>query len=163
MPRRTCWENWWTWSGSNRRPLPCHFSSWSVAERQEQSVRDSEGQCPCGSDASSLPLTCTRTRPSDSARSGQGWEGYDTSYDTKFTRFPKGPAELSRGAARGALETYLGQCWHSSNFLFFRRMPYRGYAILNWCNDLLATVCGSIMSSRGVGCPLAECNSDALG
>jgi hypothetical protein len=24
-------------------------------------------------------------------------------------------------------------------------------------------LCGSIMSSRGVGCPHAECNSDALG
>jgi hypothetical protein len=31
------------------------------------------------------------------------------------------------------------------------------------CNRLLQQLCGSIMSSRGVGCPLAECNSDALG
>src|SRR5438270_7965239 len=26
MPRKYCGETWWTWSGSNRRPLPCHAS-----------------------------------------------------------------------------------------------------------------------------------------
>jgi len=32
---------WWTWSGSNRRSLPCHFSSRTGAERHRQIVRDS--------------------------------------------------------------------------------------------------------------------------
>jgi hypothetical protein len=39
----TRWEDWWTWPGSNRRPLPCHFSSSTVAERQEQSASDKRG------------------------------------------------------------------------------------------------------------------------
>src|SRR5208282_289207 len=29
--RLSCWEIWWTWSGSNRRPLPCHGSALPAA------------------------------------------------------------------------------------------------------------------------------------
>jgi hypothetical protein len=34
---------WWTWSGSNRRPLPCHFSSWNGRERHSRIVSDTKG------------------------------------------------------------------------------------------------------------------------
>src|SRR5215471_11674030 len=27
----TRWNDWWTWSGSNRRPLPCHGSALPAA------------------------------------------------------------------------------------------------------------------------------------
>lgn len=66
-----------------------HFSSSTVAERQEQGVSDNEGQCSCGSDASSPPLTCTPATASDTSRCGQGCKGYDTSHDTNFRSAPE--------------------------------------------------------------------------
>src|SRR5437016_10474915 len=40
-------EIWWTWSGSNRRPLPCHFSSSTETARHQQIASEAEGQCSC--------------------------------------------------------------------------------------------------------------------
>src|SRR5258708_8239243 len=50
---------WWTWSGSNRRPLPCHFSSSTGAERHGETASNTEGQCSCGFGRYSLPFPCT--------------------------------------------------------------------------------------------------------
>src|ERR1017187_3975940 len=102
-PRQGCWEIWWTWSGSNRRPLPCHFSSSIVAERHGKSVSDTEGQCSCGVARYSLPRTCTGATASDRTRDGQGSRGYDTSHDTKFCDdFPNCPLDCL-GANRGGV------------------------------------------------------------
>jgi hypothetical protein len=35
-PRLSNWENWWTWSGSNRRPLPCHGSALPAAPQAHE-------------------------------------------------------------------------------------------------------------------------------
>src|SRR4030081_129475 len=35
------WENWWTWSGSNRRPLPCHGSALPAAPQAHLRERNS--------------------------------------------------------------------------------------------------------------------------
>jgi hypothetical protein len=43
-----------------------------------------ERQCSCWFAACSLPFSCTRATAPDSARYGQGSEGYDTSRDTNF-------------------------------------------------------------------------------
>src|ERR1700737_468432 len=36
-------ENWWTWSGSNRRPLPCHGSALPAAPQAHLRERNSLG------------------------------------------------------------------------------------------------------------------------
>ncbi len=112
-------EFWWTWSGSNRRPLPYHFSSSIVAERHCKSVSDNEGQCSCASGASSLPLSCIRTTVNESTRCGRGCDGYDTNRDTAddaVHSFPGfGPAHLGartpqRPRMRRDASSKIGQC-----------------------------------------------------
>src|SRR6185312_1879261 len=39
--RLSCSGDWWTWSGSNRRPLPCHGSALPAAPQAHFSQRDS--------------------------------------------------------------------------------------------------------------------------
>src|SRR5260370_692883 len=39
-PGLSCWEVWWTWSGSNRRPLPCHGSALPAAPQAHCLRRD---------------------------------------------------------------------------------------------------------------------------
>ena len=76
-------KRWWTWSGSNRRPLPCHFPQRIVAVRHRARASDTKRQCSCGFNACSLPLTYARPTRRELFRHGQGWEGYDTSHDTR--------------------------------------------------------------------------------
>ena len=80
-----------------------------------------EGQCSYGSDASSLPFTCTRATVPDSARFGQGFEGYDTSHDTKFLAHPDAAPgrELSSGEGVWLLVTPLHPFSHPCIFYFF--------------------------------------------
>ena len=37
-PNLSCWEIWWTWSGSNRRPLPCHGSALPAAPQAHLAI-----------------------------------------------------------------------------------------------------------------------------
>ena len=67
-------RNWWPWSGSNRRPLPCHFPRRNGAFRQRVRTSDSEGQCSCWFHACSQPFTGIRMTLSDTARFRQGWQ-----------------------------------------------------------------------------------------
>ena len=62
---------------------------------------------------------CTRATAPDSTRDGQGWEGYDTSHDTKF-RAVRGRPKLSSSAAVG-WRSRLSTGSHSPNFYFFVR------------------------------------------
>jgi len=85
-PHLSHWEIWWTWSGSNRRPLPCHFSSSIVEERHRESARDTEWQFSCGFLRCSRPCICARATLSKLTRDGEGCEGYDTNHDTNRSR-----------------------------------------------------------------------------
>ncbi len=88
-----------------------------------------ERQCSYAFDRCSLPFTCTRATASDSARDGQGCEGYDTSHDTNSG--PRGAgggrrAELSSSAGRVSPKTPFGPSAHPPFLLFFfsgRRHP----------------------------------------
>jgi excisionase family DNA binding protein len=59
LSRLAVWR-WWTLSGSNRRPLPCHFPSRSVAFKQRIGAGDTDRQFSCGFGACSLPIAVPR-------------------------------------------------------------------------------------------------------
>jgi len=75
-------EVWWTWSGSNRRPLPCHFPQRSVALRHTVTPVDTKRAVFMGLLPMLLPLQTYGATPSDRARHRQGFGGYDTRHDT---------------------------------------------------------------------------------
>jgi len=125
-------KDWWTWSGSNRRPLPCHFSSSTVAERQQQNVSDNKGAVFMLVRSMSLPLTYARATSLDNARFGQGCEGYDTTHDTKFhglarrghrpsrLRCSQGPSSVVRQRRRRSMESPFHRFAPLPNLYFFR-------------------------------------------
>ena len=60
-------EVWWTWSGSNRRPLPCHFPQRSVALRHTVTPVDTKRAVFMGLLPMLLPLQTYGATPSDRA------------------------------------------------------------------------------------------------
>ena len=66
--------------------MPCHFQGRMKTGRYTEIRSDTERQCSCGFHACSLPFVCDRATRRETARHGQGWQGYDTNHDTKRHR-----------------------------------------------------------------------------
>ena len=66
--------------------MPFLILDWS--ETIQANCDDTPGAMSMRPDASSLPLTCARAAGTDTARSGQEYQGYDTDRDTKTPRLP---------------------------------------------------------------------------